>query len=335
MKQSALGVDLGGTKIEVALVDHRGRIRAERRLATDVDGGPEGVCAQIVEAIRSFGHSVAEVPVGVGIAGQVTGGSGLVRFAPNLGWRDVPLKERLEERLALEVTVTNDVRAATWGEWLHGAGLGCDELVCVFVGTGIGGGVVVGGRLLAGATNSAGEVGHMTVNLSGPACTCGNHGCLEAYAGGWAIARRAREAVAGDPQRGQRLVSLAGGRVGDLTAREVAQAYAEGEPLARELVRHTAEALAAGAASIVNAFNPARLIFGGGVFEGLPDLLELVRSGLCTRALAATTGSLEVLPAALGNKAGVIGAASLALRSRLSVERRAGPVPPRRRLTSR
>ena len=201
----AIGVDLGGTKVEVAQVDSAGQVRQRLRRPTDVRDGPAAVEAEIVAAVRELRQAVDAPPigVGVGVAGQIEAASGAVRFAPNLGWHDVPLQADLQQALGLPVAVTNDVRAATWGEWLHGAGQGCDDLVCLFVGTGIGGGVVSGGRMLTGGSNTAGELGHMTIDLHGPPCHCGNRGCLEALAGGWAIARRAQEAIGADRSAGR------------------------------------------------------------------------------------------------------------------------------------
>ena len=165
-----LGVDLGGTKVEVALVDAHGHIVERLKQPTQVEGGPEGVAAEIAQMVRRLTDKGGAAPlgVGVGVPGQVEAASGVVRFAPNLRWRDVPLKEKLHQALNLPVVVTNDVRAATWGEWLHGAGQGVSDLICLFVGTGIGGGVVSGGRLLSGCSNTAGELGHTTVLLGGP-----------------------------------------------------------------------------------------------------------------------------------------------------------------------
>ncbi|MBE0617241.1 MAG: ROK family protein, partial [Proteobacteria bacterium] len=172
----AVGVDLGGTKVAVGLVDADGGLVRRTRRTTDVQAGPEAITAQIAAAVKELRAVAGPDPicVGVGVAGQVEPDSGRVRFAPNLKWQDVPLGRLLREALGLPVAVTNDVRAATWGEWLHGAGQGCDHLVCVFVGTGIGGGVVTHGRVLEGYAKAAGELGHMTVALGGPECTCGN-----------------------------------------------------------------------------------------------------------------------------------------------------------------
>jgi glucokinase len=313
----AVGVDLGGTKVEVARVGEDGRIRQRVRHATDVDDGADRVIGRLVASVREMIRQGGSggVGVGVGVAGQVEAVSGTVRFAPNLKWQEVALGDRLRDALEVPVAVTNDVRAVTWGEWLHGAGVGCDDLLCVFVGTGIGGGVVSGGRMLTGHRNSAGEFGHMTVDLEGPECTCGNRGCLESLAGGWAIARAAREAVTEDRTAGAVLLELAGGQLEEVTARTVADAFHRGDPLAARLVNRVTEALAAGAAGLVNAFNPCRLILGGGVVEGLPGLVERVERRVAGRALAAAVEGFQVLPAQLGNDAGVIGAAAFAMRT--------------------
>jgi glucokinase len=313
----AMGVDLGGTKVEVAQVDSDGQVRRRLRRATDVKDGPDAIEAEIVSAVRELQESTGSsaAGVGVGVAGQIEPASGVVHFAPNLDWHEVPLQADLSRTLRLPVVVTNDVRAAAWGEWLHGAGQGCDDLVCLFVGTGIGGGVVSGGRMLSGCSNAAGELGHITVDLHGPLCHCGNQGCLEALAGGWAIARRAQEAIAAHPAAGASLVQMAGGQQQAVTAKIVAQAFHAGDPLARKLVDEVAQALIAGAVGLVNAFNPCRLILGGGVIEGLPELVDRIDQGVCERALEAASAPLQVLPAQLKNDAGVVGAAALAMHS--------------------
>jgi glucokinase len=320
-KNWTIGVDLGGTKVEAAAVDASGSILKKIRRPTAVAGGPEAVAREIVEMVSDLqgaGPGQALLGVGVGVAGQIEATTGVVRFAPNLKWRDVPFREQLGQILKLPVALTNDVRAATWGEWLHGAGQGCDDLICLFVGTGIGGGVVSGGRMLSGCSNTAGELGHTTVALDGPVCTCGRRGCLEALAGGWAIARQARNAIQADPAGGRGILQAAAelkqrsATPEDVTAQAVARAAQSGDPLAGRLVEEAARALVAGCASLVNAFNPCRLILGGGVIEGLPELVERIARGVAQEGLQAATESLQVLPARLHGEAGVIGAAALA-----------------------
>jgi glucokinase len=314
----AIGVDLGGTKIEIAQVDQDGQVGRRTRLATNVSGGPGAIEEQIADAVRELVQSAADglAAVGVGVAGQVEAQSGAVQFAPNLDWHDVPLREDLEQAVGRPTVVTNDVRAATWGEWLHGAGRGCDDLICLLIGTGIGGGVVSGGRMLSGCSNTAGELGHMTIDLHGPPCHCQNHGCLEALASGWAIARDAREAAERDPVRAAHLLELANGDRSAVTAKIVAQAAHDGDPLAIDMVDRVAGALVAGCVALVNGLNPCRLILGGGVIDGLPELVDRIADGVRSRALAAATAPLDVRPARLGDDAVVVGAAALALRSR-------------------
>jgi len=317
MGLSAVGVDLGGTKIAVALVNEQGRILKSSRLSTDVEGGASAVVAQITESANELaGNSESSVAgIGVGVAGQIEAQSGVVRFAPNLDWHDVPLQSQLSAACNLPVVITNDVRAITWGEWLFGAGKGCDNLICAFVGTGIGGGVVIDGNVVGGCSNTAGEIGHITIDRHGPRCTCGNRGCLETLAGGWGIAHQARQAVAADPAAGAKLLEMAAGNAQEISAKLVADAYQKGDALAQKLVDKAGEALVAGMVSLVNAFNPCRLILGGGVIDGLPELVERVRREVGEKALAAATGSLQVVSAQLDEDAGVIGAAAFALQS--------------------
>jgi len=312
----AVGVDLGGTKVEVGGVDARGRLLKRMRRPTEVKSGPAAIEAEIVDAVGEMEESMGSPPVGagVGVAGQIEADTGAVRFAPNLDWHDVPFQADLSRALGLPVVVTNDVRAAAWGEWLHGAGRGCDDLVCVFVGTGIGGGIVSGGQMLSGCSNTAGELGHITVVLDGPLCHCGNRGCLEALASGWAIAQQAQEAVAAKPDGGAMLLKLADGQQKAITAEIVAQAAKDGDVLAQRLLDEALQALIAGAVSLVNAFNPCRLILGGGVIEGLPAWVDQVDRGVRQRALAAARAPLQVVSAALHGDAGVVGAAALSLR---------------------
>jgi glucokinase len=308
-----IGVDVGGTKIETALVDGAGRTVVSRRQPTNPEKGADAVIADIVACVKTcLGEAgKAAQSLGLGIAGQLDR-TGTLRFSPNLpGWRNVPLKMKLEDTLDMPVVIDNDVRAATWGEWRHGAGQGVDNMVCLFVGTGIGGGIISGGRLLYGCGYTAGELGHMTIVTGGRRCRCPNHGCLEAYVGGWAIAERAQEVVHADPQIGEQLVALAGG-VQQISATTVTHACRDGDPLACRLVEETAQYLAAGVVGIVNAFNPCLFVLGGGVIQGRPEYVPAVECIVRENALQAAVEGLRIVMAALGDKAGVIGAAALA-----------------------
>ncbi|MDH5691099.1 MAG: ROK family protein [Candidatus Bathyarchaeota archaeon] len=311
-KPLTLGVDIGGTKVNVALVDAAGRLLSVHKSLIHPEKEPKMVIADIlagVEVCLSKTGQEAKA-LGIGIAAQVDL-KGVVHGSPNLGWRNFPLKKKLEKQLGLPVVVTNDVRAATWGEWCYGSGRGVDDLAVLFVGTGVGGGVISGGKVLSGCTNSGGELGHITIVSDGRKCRCPNKGCLEAYAGGWAIAERAQEAIRTLSYEGRRLLSLAGS-IKQVTAVTVSQAYREGDLLARLLVEETGQYLAAGVVSIVNAFNPCLLVLGGGVIEGIPELIQMVKDITRNRALEAAVEELEIVKAALGGDAGVIGAAALA-----------------------
>ena len=317
MGRWAVGIDLGGTKTIVAQVSDEGKILGKRLLPTNASAGPDRVKKTLVAAVKGLMEEAdgPAIGVGVGIAGQVDAESGRVKFAPNLGWREEPFREDLEKALGLPVLVTNDVRAATWGEWLYGAGRGCNDLVCLFVGTGIGGGVVSGGKVLTGCSNAAGELGHITVDLNGPSCRCGNRGCMEALAGGWAIAQQAREWATSDPEAGALVLRMVEGQPEKITAKIMADAAKAGDPLALSLFERVAQALAAGAASLVNAFNPCRMILGGGVIEGCPWLVKKVAEGLEERALPVALAPLRVLRSRLRQNAGVVGSAALILHS--------------------
>ena len=311
-KPLTLGVDIGGTKVNVGLVDATGRLLFVHKSLIHATKEPEMLIADIlagVEVCLSKTGQEAKA-LGIGVAAQVDQ-KGVVRGSPNLGWRNVSLKKKLEKQLGLPVVVTNDVRAATWGEWCYGSGRGVDDLAVLFVGTGVGGGVISGGKVLSGCTNSGGELGHITIVSDGRKCRCPNKGCLEAYAGGWAIAERAQETIRTLSNEGRRLLALAGS-INRVTAVTVSQAYREGDLLARLLVEETGRYLAAGVVSIVNAFNPCVMVLGGGVIEGIPELIQMVSEFTRNMALEASVEELKIVKAALGVDAGVIGAAALA-----------------------
>jgi glucokinase len=324
MKQSAakpltIGVDLGGTKVDMALIDAHGQILSDNRYPTNPDKGSDAIVADLIDAVNKFQNQSGQgaTALGIGVAGQIDA-KGVVRCSPNLPFHDEPLQARLEEELGVPVMVTNDVNAVTYGEWRYGSGKGMNDLVVVFVGTGIGGGVISGGELLEGCNNTAGELGHTTIVVDGRKCRCPNVGCLEAYAGGWAIAERAKEAASDNSKEGEKLISLSGG-IEKITAATVCRAYEEGDPLSKRLVEETGQYLAAGVVGIVNAFNPCLLVLGGGVIEGLPELIKIVENGVQKRALEPAVENLKIVKAGLGAKAGVIGAAALA-RNKIAEE---------------
>lgn len=306
----SVGVDIGGTKIALACVDKEGAITHKAVIKTHIELGFEGIAQEIVKGVKSLQEqrgSAIDV-VGVGAAGQVDSKQGIVLSGGNLHWINAPLGATLKKGIGIPVFVLNDVRAASWGEWLFGAGRGCQDLLCIFVGTGIGGGIISHGQLLTGYNNSAGEIGHILVEMQGRPCTCGGHGCLEAWAGGWAIAKRAREAGAA----AKRVRELAGGDVEKIAASHVIQAYRQEDPLAKEIVQEAIDALVAGTISLVNALSPQRVILSGGVIDNAPELVDPIREGVFKGCLPTARRGLEIVPGALKQDAGVIGAAAWA-----------------------
>jgi glucokinase len=312
-----LGVDLGATKISAALVRPDGTLLTQRHHRRHSNAGPKEVVAEIAEVIVSIGararHPIAAV--GIGAAAQVDEGRGHVLHAPNLRWKDLALADVVQEATGIPVTVLNDARAATIGEWRHGAGRGVSDLLLIFVGTGVGGSVVSGGRLLEGSTGASGEVGHTVLFAGGRKCHCPGRGCLEAYVGGWAIAERTREAVNAAPLEAIAILREAE-TVGNLDAEAVGRAAQGGDPLARHLVEETAEWFGQGVAGLVNAYNPARVVLGGGVVEGWPEMVPAVAAAVRSHCQPPAAGA-EVRLVELGHNAVLVGAATVA-RDRLA-----------------
>lgn len=320
-----LGVDLGATNLRAALVDLEGRI--VRRAAPEpvVDRRPAAVLAAIGRMARELDPDASAVGVGISVAAQVDAGGQHVRYAPNLGWQGVPVGRRLSRLLGVPVVLTNDARAATWAEWKLGRGRGCDQLFVLVVGTGVGGGAVVDGHWLSGSACAVGEIGHVTIVAGGRKCTCPNAGCLEAYAGGWAIAERAREAIRADPEAGEAVRRLAGS-VDAVTSQTIALAAVRGDPLAVRLREQTAGYLADGAVSVVNAFNPELVLLVGGVVDSWPGIGRKLEGAARRRCQPPAANGVRIRRGALGSDAPLLGAA---LRAHVSIER--GGTPGQRR----
>lgn len=312
MSQYAIGVDLGGTKTLTALVDGHGRVIARVRVATPTAGPDcvvEGIAACLAELSAMTGIATSSaIGVGVGAPGPLDPDAGVVFEPPNLpGWRDVPLAALMAERLGVRIFVENDANAAAMGERWVGAGHGVDDLIYLTVSTGIGGGLILGGRLYRGASGTAGEVGHMVIARDGPRCGCGRNGCLEALASGTAIAREARLAVeSGRPTVLSQVPPEA------ITSEAVARAAGDGDPLAREVFAGAAAALGVGITNLVNLLNPALVIVGGGVSRAGDLLFAPVRRIVQEESFDRPGAAVRVVPAALGDDVGVIGAAAVA-----------------------
>ncbi|HJZ88656.1 MAG TPA: ROK family protein [Polyangia bacterium] len=315
----AVGVDLGGTHLRAALVEtsaERPTPLHEERLPTGEDRVPERVADLIASAVGRV-CTRAEGPVagvGIGIAAMLRGQSGVVANAPNLGWREVDFRSLVRARLGQRVELYNDLKAIAWGEHRYGAGKGAPNVVCVYFGTGIGGGIVVGGELYYGAGNLAGEIGHTKVVTGGAArlCGCGQHGCIEAYAGGANLAARVRAELAAGAQ--SQALAFAGGEVAKVHPGHVDQAARAGDPYARRLWTEIAPLIGMALANACTLFNPNRLILGGGMWEGTPELRRLSEATLPELINAPTQETLTVCETSLGDLAGMLGAADLISR---------------------
>jgi len=312
-----IGIDLGGTKITTGLVECSGRLLARDYRETLAVHGPEAVIARMLDAVHTVlaqaGIGKEQVAaLGVGSPGPLDIGAGVVVSPPNLpGWERVPLRQRLQDALGIPTFLENDANAAALGEYRFGAGQGCQHMVYVTASTGIGGGLILNGALYHGASDLAGEIGHMTILAGGPLCGCGNRGCLEALASGTAIARRARESVArGVPTR---IADLAEGQPERISARLVAQAAAEGDAEAQAILAEAMNYLGIGMANLANLFNPQRIVIGGGLTNLGEALFEPVRRAIVRHAFRSAAEAVRVIPAGLGENVGVLGAAAVAL----------------------
>jgi glucokinase len=305
------GVDVGGTKILGGVVDEDGTVVEELRVvspATDVSA----IEAAITGLVSDLASRHRLEAVGVGAAGYIDKSRSVVMFAPNLAWRDLGLRAELEARLGLPVVVENDANAAAWGEFRFGGGADVDDLLLVTVGTGVGGGVVLDGRLHRGAFGVGGEVGHMRVVPGGVRCGCGNRGCLEAYGSGTALVREARAAAAADPVSAQVLLARAGD-VEAISGPMVTECAQDGDPFCVGQLASLGRWLGEGIASLAAVLDPAVVVVGGGVSAAGDLLLDPIRSAFDRELTGRGHRPLaEVRPGRLGNRAGLIGAADLA-----------------------
>jgi glucokinase len=312
-----VGMDLGGTKILAAVVDQKGRIVGEAKSATRAEAGPEYVIRRMARAARKAAQQAgvdwsAIGSVGVGAPGPIDPASGMVYTPPNLpGWDKIALGPRLSEALGVPVYLENDVNLGTLGEHALGAGQGTNDMVGIFVGTGVGGGLILGGQLRSGFRNAAGELGHMIVLADGPVCGCGKRGCLESVASRTAIERDIRLGIAaGRKSMIPKLVR----EKGRLTSGVLARALRKGDPLTVEVMGRAQWYLGLMTASIVNLIDPEMIVFGGGVIEALgKKFLAPIRVTARQYYIQqAGAEGVRIVAAELGDHAGVLGAAVLA-----------------------
>jgi glucokinase len=315
-----IGVDLGGTKIFAGIFDSSLECTATAKVSTKAQRGTEAVMERIVRCV----HDVVDeadldmkqiAAIGIGAPGAVDGDSGTVIFAPNLeGWKDVPLKKDLEKHLGVPVVVENDANIAVLG--VHGVELKGKpkSVVGIFVGTGIGGGMILNGELYGGFNHTAGEIGHMVIDVNGPKCGCGNKGCFEALASRTAIFQRIKSGV----KNGEKtlLTEMLGDDLEDLRSGDLRKAIRRGDKFVSKVIDDTAEYIGIGVASLINILGPEVVVLGGGVMEALADeMMSIITKTAKDHAMPGTMKGVDIVASKLGDNAGITGAALLAKRA--------------------
>ncbi|MEU1627257.1 ROK family glucokinase [Streptomyces sp. NPDC020096] len=306
-----IGVDIGGTKIAAGVVDEEGSILETCKVPTP--STPEGVIDAIADAVRTVSATHQIDAVGIGAAGYVDDKRATVLFAPNINWRHETLKDKVEQRVGLPVVVENDANAAAWGEYRFGAGQGHDDVVCITLGTGLGGGIIIGGKLHRGRFGVAGEFGHLRVVPDGLLCGCGSQGCWEQYASGRALVRYARQRAAATPENAVILLGLGDGTIDAIEGKHISEAARKGDPVAIDSFRELARWAGAGLADLASLFDPSAFIVGGGVSDEGDLVLEPIRKSFRRWLVGGQwRPHAQVLAAQLGGEAGLVGAADLA-----------------------
>jgi glucokinase len=306
-----IGVDVGGTKIAAGVVDENGAILARTRVPTPAD--PQWAVGAIADAIKELREEHEVVAVGVGAPGYIDRDRSTVLMAPNIAWENEPLKVRIEDLVHLPTVIENDANAAAWGEFRFGAAASHQDMVMVTVGTGIGGGIVIDGRMHRGSFGVAGEIGHLNMVPDGLPCGCGSKGCWEQYGSGRALRRYGREQAAADPVRGKRLLELNEGVAETITGSQITQAAQEGDPMALDVYDELADWLGRGLSDLASLFDPAVFVLGGGVSDSGRLLLDPVRKAFEKYVIGGVhRPRAEVVLATIGSAAGIIGAADLA-----------------------
>ncbi len=313
-----VGIDLGGTNIKGGLVSKNGEIVVKKKIPTEVDGGVNHVLNRIKQLVHELTESINNnIPIrhmGIGMAGQVDAKRGVFLEGPNLpGWHGVNAVKELTKLLNISVAVDNDANLAALAEFTYGAGKGARDMLMVTLGTGVGGGLILGGKIYHGAGGLAGEFGHITIQQDGPVCKCGRRGCVEAFVGTYAIIRQVREKI--DAGQESLLKKIDPGK---MTPKDVSIAAAQGDKVALEVLRDVGTYLGIGLANVVNLLNIERVVVGGGVANAGKFILEPARESLNKSALTNLAKMVTVVPSVLGEQAGIVGAAMLAVLEKSS-----------------
>jgi len=313
-----LGIDLGGSKILTAVINPRGKMLSSDESVTPATKGREAVIQSILDSInrvlKQASVAISEIcAVGVGAAGISNPEAGILFTSPNLpGLRDIPLRDIMQEKLGKKTFVINDANAAALGELYFGAARGARNFIYITLSTGIGGGIVIDGKIYTGAIGAAGEVGHMTIDDNGPICNCGNRGCWETLASGTALAREARRRIKEGVKTS--ILEYTGGDVEKVTAQVIHSAAQQGDSLAKELIAQTGYYVGVGLANLINIFNPELIVIGGGLSNIGDMLLEPALKTAEARTYKEAFQAVRFASPMLGRNSGVLGAAAFALQ---------------------
>lgn len=316
-KKYSVGVDLGGTNIVSAIVNYQGKMVNRLKVPTLAERGKEATIKRIIEAIHKNISQSAIAPgdvigIGIGAPGPLDIKRGVINFAPNLpGWRDVPLKKKLENEFNMKVILENDANAAAWGERCFGAGQGVDNLVCFTLGTGIGGGIIIDGKIYHGNNYGAAELGHMTVNKDGPRCNCGNYGCLEAYSSATGIKNRIKSRIKEGIKSDFLNFDSDDELLDSIRLKSIFETARKGDKLTKDIVEEAISYLGIAIANITNILNPEMVVLVGGITNEGDKLLIPLKEEVKKRAFYSNYKSLKIVIGELGGNAGVLGAAAL------------------------
>ncbi|MHB1665346.1 MAG: ROK family protein [bacterium] len=330
-----LGIDIGGTNIRFGIVDKKGKLLSFNLFPIDKSADAailhiKKFINKILEknkiALRNVKNyndddngdnnsgleNISIKAIGISAAGQIEKEKGVITYSPNLNWKNVHIKEELENSFNIPVFIDNDVKTIAYAEWKLGAGRGVKNLICIFIGTGIGSGLIINNKLIDGCSGSAGEIGHITIVSGGRKCHCGNNGCFEAYAGGWGIAEMTKEKAIQNPEKYKKIIELSKGGIDNISSKSLGEAFILKDETAKKLVNEIALYIADGVISAVNLLNPCIVVLGGGVIDGIPELVEIAEKEIRKRALKAAVNSLKIVKSKFGESAGLIGAAMIA-----------------------
>ena len=309
MANTYLGIDLGGTGVKLAVVDEHGEILEQSSFPNSCPSDPEKVVSGIMFNFEKMKTAKNLKGTGIGVAGDIDQKNGVVRFSPNLGWKNLELKRLLKPFLPSPMVIDNDANAAAWGAFVLDNEDKVKNLVCLTLGTGIGGGIVCDGQLYRGATGTAGEIGHITLEPYGLRCNCGSMGCIERYLGANYLSAQAKEAV--ERGKSKKILKLVDGRIEDINPEILAKAANMGDELANEIWFQAGERLGIVLAGLVNLMNPELIVLAGGLSKAGNLILKPLKETVKKRAFQTPAQACQIIISKYNQKLGVVGAALL------------------------